>query len=205
MELDYCHRRKYRQNRVTYLLDDNEKNAWIYDGRIGRGHRFRLPDHVIVDGERYTIESVEAGAYKYPHTLRHIVIPDSFIYVDEDCFDHLPNLRSLYIGKGMDYLSHWHFRGCPKPCNYVIDKENPYLTIWNGMIMSKDGKKILAEIKEHTILEIPEGVEEIADVAFWKTVRNAGYFRISVASRYAVTNLSVICNAILLRKNGNDY
>ena len=167
MGLDYSQRRELRQNGFTYLLDDNEKTAWIKEGHIGRGYRYRLPDHVIIDGEHYTIESVEIGAYKYPRTLRHLVIPDSFNYVDENCFDHLPNLRSVYIGKGVGYLSHWHFRGCPKLCSYVIEKGNPHLTIRDGMIMTKEGKQVLSEIRKHTHLVIPEGVEEIADVAFW--------------------------------------
>ena len=33
--------------------------------------------------------------------------------------------------------------------------------------MTKDGKKVLSEIRKHTHLVIPEGVEEIASVAFW--------------------------------------
>lgn len=167
MGLDYSQRREFRQNGFTYLLDDNEKTAWIKEGHIGRGHRYRLPDHVFIGGERYTIESAEMGCYNRPRTLKHLVIPDSFIYVDEDCFYRFPNLRSVHIGKGVKYISHWHCRNCPKLSSYVIDKDNPHLTIRDGMIMTKDGKKVLSEIRKHTHLVIPEGVEEIASVAFW--------------------------------------
>ena len=167
MALSYSERREFRQDGFTYLLDDNEKTAWIKHGHFGRGHRYRLPDHVIIGGERYTIESVEIGAYNASRTIRHLVIPDSFTYVDEDCFCWLPNLRSVHIGKGVTYLRNFHFRGSPKLCCYVIDKDNPHLTMRDGIIMTKDGKEVLTETRNHTRLVIPEGVEKIAAIAFW--------------------------------------
>ena len=59
MGLDVYSRREYKQGKFIYLLDDEEKTAWIDKGHIGRCHRYRLPDHVMIDGERYTVESVE--------------------------------------------------------------------------------------------------------------------------------------------------
>ena len=103
MGLDVYSRREYKQGKFVYLLDDKEKTAWIAKGHIGRCRRYRLPDHVMIDGERYTVESVEAGAYNRPRTLRHLIIPDTFNYVDEWAF-LCDNLRSVYIGKGLDYL-----------------------------------------------------------------------------------------------------
>ena len=42
MSLDIYHRREYRQNGFVYLLDDEEKTAWIKQGRIKRCRRYRL-------------------------------------------------------------------------------------------------------------------------------------------------------------------
>ena len=171
MSLDYYQRREYRQNDFVYLLDDEEKTAWIKKGRIKRCRRYRLPDHVTVDGERYTVESVEIGAYNYPHSLQHLVIPDTFVYVDEDTLYGLDNLRSVYIGEKVEELNNWNFRLCPKLRNFVIAKDNPYMAVRDRMIVSKDGKRIFSKISEHTHLIIPEGVEEINDVAFWYSNR----------------------------------
>ena len=165
MSLDIYERREYRQNGFVYLLDDEEKTAWIKEGRIKRCRRYRLPDHVMVDGERYTVESVEAGAYNRPRTLRHLIIPDSFNYVDEWAFC-CDNLRSVYIGKKMDYIDNLTFCHCKKLHHIHIDKDNLHLKTFNGMVLSKDGKKVLTWFRERRHLTIPEGVEEIDDIVF---------------------------------------
>ena len=165
MGLDIDSRREYKQGKFVYLLDDDEKTAWIAKGHIGRCRRYRLPDHVMVDGERYTVESVEAGAFNRPRTLRHLVIPDTFNYVDEWAF-LCDNLRSVYIGKGLDYLDSWTFCHCNKLRNIQIDKDNPHLKYENGMVLSKDGKKLWTVYTKCPHIVIPEGVEEIHDCVF---------------------------------------
>lgn len=76
-------RRKYKQDGFKYLLNDEEKTAWIVKApRIGRRSRYRIPDHVIINGERYDIESVEIYAFKEAKCLKHLVIPDSIVYID---------------------------------------------------------------------------------------------------------------------------
>ncbi len=127
MGLDVYSRREYKQGRFVYLLDDDEKTAWIKEGHIGRCRRYRLPDHVMIDGERYTVESVELGAYNYPRTLHHLMIPDTFIYVDEDTLFGLDNLRSVHIGKRVEELDRFNFRLCPKLKSIHIDKDNPHI------------------------------------------------------------------------------
>ena len=165
MGLDVYSRRKYKQGRFVYLLDDDEKTAWIAKGHIGRCRRYRLPDHVMIDGDRYTVESVEAGAYGSPRTLRHLIIPDTFKYVDELAF-LCNNLRSVYIGKGLEYLDSWTFCHCNKPNVFLIDKGNPHLKYENGMVLSKVGKKLWTSFIKRPHVVIPEGVEEIHDCAF---------------------------------------
>ena len=166
MGLDVYSRREYKQGKFVYLLDDKEKTAWIAKGHIGRCRRYRLPDHVMIDGERYTVESVEAGAYNRPRTLRHLIIPDTFNYVDEWAF-LCDNLSSVYIGKGLDYLDSWTFCHCNKPRIFQIDKDNPYLKYENEMVLSKDGKIMFnAHDNDCSHITIPEGVEEINQYAF---------------------------------------
>ena len=121
----------------------------------------------MIEGERYTIESVEIGAYNYPRTLRHLVISDTFIYVDGDTLYGLDNLRSVYIGKKVEALNNWNFRLCPKLQTFVIAKDNPYMAVKNRMIVSKDGKKVFTKLRDRRHLIIPERVEEIAGEAFW--------------------------------------
>ena len=166
MSLDVYSRRKYKQGKFVYLLDDEEKTAWIDHGYIGTQRSYCLPDHITIKGERYTVESVELGAYNHPTTLEHLVIPDTFIFVDCDTLYGLENLRSIHIGKRLESLNSWNFRCCPKLQDISIDKDNPHIKYEDGMVWSKDGKKLLATFFEHQHLVIPEGVEEIKGIVF---------------------------------------
>lgn len=159
-------RRIYRNNGWEYLLDDEDRTAWINKGHIGRCHRFRVPDHVIVDGMEYTITSIEVSAFKRVKTLRHLVIPDTITYVDEDVFCFQPNLRSIYVGKGVDYLSSWHFRCNAKLSSLAISADNPHIKIENNLILSGDGKSVLRTVRDCESYDIPEGVEFINAIAF---------------------------------------
>ena len=166
MSLDIYHRREYSQDGFVYLLDDEEKTAWIKQGRIKRCRRYRLPDHVMIEGVCYTVESVEIGAYNCPRTLRHLVIPDSVHYVDENAFYCQHDLRSVFIGKGVEYLDNFNSLLHSQNMYFCIDKDNPHLKYLDGMILSKDGKKVLACPKDRQQVTIPEGVEEINHYAF---------------------------------------
>ena len=70
---ELTNRREYRQGRFVYLLDDNDRTAWIQSGHIGRCKTYRVPSSVDIEGVRYTITSVELGAYKCPRTLQHLI------------------------------------------------------------------------------------------------------------------------------------
>ncbi len=168
IEQDVSERRNYKHGGCEYLLNDEERTAWIVKGpRIGRRHRYRIPNHVKVNGERYDIESVEIGAFKKSKCLRHLIVPDSILFIDEYNFCSLPNLRSIYIGKGLKYLSSWIFGNCPKLTSFIISLDNPHLCIEHGTVYTKDGKCAVTSPFKQRHLAIKEGVEVIENVAFW--------------------------------------
>lgn len=151
----------------TYRLDKERKTVWILKGHIKRGRRYRIPSRVEIEGVEYIVESVEAGAYKVPSTLRHLVIPDEIQYVDEYNFSTCKGLRSVYIGKGLEHLSSWIFHMNPRMNVFEIAKENPYLCIKNGIVYSKDMNVVVCCIFNLRKIEIPEGVKSIMASAFW--------------------------------------
>ena len=164
----YTERRKCKLGRCEYLLNDEAKTAWIVKGpRIGRRRRYRIPDHVMIDGERYTIESVEIAAFKEGKCLKHLVIPDSILFVDEYNCSKYPRLQSIYVGKGLEETSGWIFYGNKKLRSFVISKDNPHLCVKDGIIYTKDGKCAITTPFNMHHINIQEGVEVVKDVAFW--------------------------------------
>lgn len=167
IEQDASERRNYKQGGCEYLLNDEERTAWIVKGsRIGRRRRYRIPNRVIINGEHYDIESVEIGAFKKAKCLKHLIVPDSIIFIDEYNFSSLPNLRSIYIGKGLKYLSSWIFGNDPKLNSFEISKDNPNLYIEHGTIYTKDGKCAVTNPFKPKRIVVKEGVESIEQIAF---------------------------------------
>ena len=167
IEQDASERRNYKQGGCEYLLNDEERTAWIVKGpRIGRRRRYRIPNCVIINGEHYDIESVEIGAFKKAKCLKHLIVPDSIIFIDEYNFSSLPNLRSIYIGKGLKYLSSWIFGNDPKLNSFEISKDNPNLYIEHGTIYTKDGKCAVTNPFKPKRIVVKEGVESIEQIAF---------------------------------------
>jgi len=151
----------------TYLLSDDDHTAWLVRGSLHRCKRFCMPQQVTIQGSTYTVESIEMGAFCNCNQLRHLVIPDSVRYIDEDSFCFLPNLRSVYIGRNVERLRSWHFRGCPKLSSIVIAPDSLYLKIVGGLLLSQDGKTLWRAMKQMAKVDIPEGVETIASCALW--------------------------------------
>lgn len=164
----YNERRLYRNGNWIYLLDDDDRTAWIVKGHIGRSKRFRVPDRIDVDGHNYTITSIEMRAFNHPRTLRYLSIPDSIEYVDEDVFIFMPKLQSIHIGKGVKHLTDWHFRRGEGSTPLFIDKDNPNIKLSNNLLLTGDGKTVLRTMKYCRNYIIPEGVERIYGCAMWE-------------------------------------
>ena len=161
-------RRSYKQGGCVYLLNDEAKTAWIVKGpRIGRRRRYRLPEYVMVEGERYVIESIEMAAFGKAKCLKHLVIPDSIAYIDEYNFSSLPRLRSIYIGKGLEYVSSWIFHNNRKLRSFVISNDNPFLTVEHGIVYRKDANCAITTPFHRKHITVKEGTKEIFSTAFW--------------------------------------
>lgn len=157
--------RTYRHKSWEYILIEEDHTAWITNGRTGRHRRFRVHNHIEVDGVRYTITRIDD--LRWSKTLRHISIPDSVTYVDETVFLGFPNLRSIYLGSGVENFSGNHFGYNYHLSTIDISAKNPNIKVQNNLILSGDGKTLFRAHKKRATYNIPEGVERIDQFAFW--------------------------------------
>ena len=164
-------RREVKLNGYVYLIDENTCTAWIRKGRIGRRKKYKVPCKVVINGVEYIIDGIDYCAFRRNKTIHHLIIPDTITYLDEDAFRAMPNLRSVYIGKGVRFLQMWNFGSCKKLQSLTISKENPYLQVRDGLVLSKDGKMLYTSLFDRRHYDIPDGVETVNQIAFWYNQR----------------------------------
>lgn len=164
-------RRAVKQNGNVYLIDESTRTVWIKKGSIGRRKKYKVPCKAVINGEEYTIDGIDYGAYRRNKTIHHLIIPDTITYLDEDAFRAMPNLRSAHIGKRVKILQMWNFGDCRRLQSLTISKENPHLQVRDGLVLSKDGKMLYTSLYDRRHYDIPEGVETVNQIAFWYNQR----------------------------------
>lgn len=162
MSKSYLERREWSSGGWSYLLDDDDRTAWIKEGSTGGSRHYTLPTTVYVGDVLYQITSVEIGAFDNEPSLQSLIVPDCYEYIDMDCFSHCKKLRSVYLGKGLQEYCFWSFAGCPVQ-SITIDPENPYLKMSDDgmMVLSKDGKRLYSVVLDKALVTVPDGVEEL--------------------------------------------
>lgn len=172
-------REKITVDGFEYLIDREDKTAWINDATTGGAVEYTLPESAVIDGERYVCESVEIGAFWKEPNLEILNIPDTYCYIDEDCFRDCEKLHTVHIGAGLEHYLYWSFSGCPLK-TVTISSDNRYLKVSDdgNLIMSKDGKIVYDIVRGKTNQEliVPEGVEEIHGTAI--SCSNIGYLHL---------------------------
>ncbi len=133
-----------------------------------------IPASIEYEGEVYTITTITSGAISECSKLTKIMIPksivsiDSFIKREETCCQAMSRLVRL---KGMSIeraeIDKNVFPNCNNLTCVVVDKENPNYKSENGILLSKDGTKILQFPKGIIgCVKIPNGVTDITEGLF---------------------------------------
>ena len=136
--LSFNERRPVEIDHVIYLVDDINRDAWLFESknyRINTDMVLTLPERVEIDGQQYPVTSVEIGAFFNDVFLKELYIPDSYKYLDPDCFHDCDFLTKVHIGKGLKKLYNGTFAGC-NISRFFVDSENPYIRA------SADGKSV---------------------------------------------------------------
>jgi len=164
MSKGYEEREEITVNGIGYLIDRDDRTAWICRADTGDAVEYTLPESVLIDGEVFTCCSVEGNAFRDEQSLEVLNIPDTYDYID-GCWSYgCENLHTVHIGAGLESYNQGTF------CNFpiremTISPDNPYLRMSDdgNLILSRDGKTVYDTLRNDSLKEltVPEGVEEI--------------------------------------------
>ena len=136
---------KDENNKILYYYLKDEKNVILEEG----------------------IKEIASYAFMYNKELESIELPDSLKIINNQVFNGCSKLNNIKIGKNLSNINGMSFYNIPVDTNIEISPTNNYYIFENGMILTKDRKKLVREITTNNEdVEIPYGIEEIGDYAF---------------------------------------
>lgn len=117
-----------------------------------------------------SVKQMDMSNIAFCESLEHIYLHDGFEEFTGDkgpCLSERGYLKEIYFPKTFRSFPGGLFHHCPDLKEYKIDSENPYMTTVDGVLYSKDLKKLIAVPDVHRKeFIIPEGVEEIGKYTF---------------------------------------
>ena len=114
---------------------------------------------VLPDG----VKSIPSQAFDSLYETEEIILPDSVERIGAEAFASSQNLTRLELPASVRYIANGAFYGINSSIDISFKGENAAYMIKDNMLLTKDGKKLLAVFgTTNSTLVIPEGVEQIA-------------------------------------------
>ena len=125
--------------------------------------KFEVPEF---DSLGNKVVGVWHGAIATNDEIEEVIIGDHIEWLSPAALFDLPNLKKVYIGKGVSRIERGLFEKCPNLETVVIDPQNPYFKSEGGLILTKDGKTLVRGWGK--VDKIPDSVETIQYLAFFQ-------------------------------------
>lgn len=90
------------------------------------------------------VTEIKANTFEFCDALKEIDIPDSVETIEENAFKNCTSFTSFEISKGISKVTALSFTGCYSLEEFKVHSENPYYSIDNNCLVSKDKTTIAA-------------------------------------------------------------
>lgn len=160
-----------------------------------------------------TMQPKGEGVISSVAKIKEIILPDSVTSMNSDCFSYLQDGKAINIPKGITKNVKWL---CYiKWKKFSVSSQNPRYKVKNGILLSKNGKKISGFVGPGNKAVIPNGVKRIgqftilgnADEVFIpKSVTKIERWSLSRVSRFHVAtgnkNYGASNNCVYSKRSG---
>ncbi len=142
-------------------------NSYLSDFVVSEGNPvYCSAEHAIYTKDKKTLLMLAPNAAS-PAEFR---IPDGVERISAECFHLIQGIDSVYIPASVKEIAEASFFSTFNLKEIIVDEANPNYRSENGLLLSKDGKLLLAwpdgmEIGSELI--IPDGVERIGSYVFY--------------------------------------
>lgn len=124
-----------------------------------------------------SLEHIDGSVFGNCESLKEIVIPKNVRTIGFNAFAYCKSLTSVVlegkrtklgvtINHADDPDERTVFHGCSNLTSFSLPTDHLYYTMKNGLLLSKNSAEVLACMCRYETIEIPDGVEIIAQCAF---------------------------------------
>ena len=126
-----------------------------------------------IDGDMYSKDGNEFIQYAIGKSAPSFEFPDSVTTVSFFSFSDCKNIRNITLSKNVQNVSGTAFFNCHVIENFTVSEDNSSYASINGNLYSKKCDKLIkyATGRSDTEFEIPDGVTEISDFAFFNCLK----------------------------------
>ena len=110
-----------------------------------------------------SVKSIGPSAFSGCSGLTSVTIPPSVKSIGPSAFSGCSGLTMMKIPEGVTNIAGCAFLGCNKISSFVVSPENQYFASVNGLLCTKDGKRVIAGANGNVM--IPKSVMEIGEGA----------------------------------------
>lgn len=130
-----------------------------------------IPSVVTYAGKQYSCTEIGSYAFRDNDVVRKVVIGENVITVSQYAFYSCSSLQELVISKTVTSLNLPILASCANLTEISVAEDNPSVTSVEGIVYSKDQKKLLIYPKKKVTnwVGLPEGLEEIGEYVFSST------------------------------------
>lgn len=139
----------------------NINNPYVYlDGIASDG----LKEVKIAEG----CQIIATTAFQDCKELNHVEFPQSIISIGEYAFVRCSKLENITIADNVKFIGNCAFYACQKLKNITVSEKNSFYKAVDGILYSKDEKKVLIypQGKTENSYVMPEGVISVENNAF---------------------------------------
>lgn len=188
----------------SIVVEEGNKNYASLDGVLFTKDMTRLINYPIGDGkESYTMPAsvtvVGANSMRNNVVMTEISLSPALTTIEAGAFNYCA-VTSFTIPAGVSMIGASAFAGNSSLVEFVVDPSNKWYCSDGGMLLTKDKKVLLVGVSQATI-NIPEGVEEISESAFYRlpairtvnfssTVKTVGKSAFSTCTNLTSLNIS---------------
>ncbi|MCH5251439.1 MAG: leucine-rich repeat domain-containing protein [Lachnospiraceae bacterium] len=117
-----------------------------------------------------TVTEIEKTSFSGMRSLTKVKIPDKVKVLDAETFYGCQKLKEVKLPKNFtDFSSYTCFADCPKLDQLTISKKNKKFTVKGGLLLSKNGKKLVWVAPKKKTVTVPKHVTTIQTGAFYSS------------------------------------